>query len=156
MDYRHLLVALDFDPRSRAVAARARDLAQRYQARLSLVHVVEHLPLEPGGELLYTPGVDAEEEMREAAEARLTELARDMQLQDAQRHVLLGHTKHEILHFAEENAVDLIVVGSHSRHGLALLLGSTANAVLHGARCDVMAVYLDRPTTEGENITEGE
>ena len=35
-----------------------------------------------------------------------------------------------------------LVVGSHGRHGLALLLGSTANAVLHGAPCDVLAVRI--------------
>ena len=34
------------------------------------------------------------------------------------------------------------MVGSHGRHGLALLLGSTANDVLHGAPCDVLAVRL--------------
>ena len=39
---------------------------------------------------------------------------------------------------------DLIVVGSHGRHGLALLLGSTANDVLHGAPCDVLAVRLQK------------
>ena len=35
-----------------------------------------------------------------------------------------------------------IVVGSHGRHGLALLLGSTASGVLHGAKCDVLAVRI--------------
>ena len=43
---------------------------------------------------------------------------------------------------AKEQTCDLIVVGSHGRHGLALLLGSTANDVLHGAPCDVLAVRL--------------
>ncbi len=42
--------------------------------------------------------------------------------------------------FAKQDNIDLIVVGSHGRHGLALLLGSTANGVLHGANCDVLAV----------------
>ena len=41
---------------------------------------------------------------------------------------------------AHQIAADLIVVGSHGRHGIALLLGSTANGVLHGAPCDVLAV----------------
>jgi universal stress protein A len=43
---------------------------------------------------------------------------------------------------AEEQQVDLVVTGSHGRHGLALILGSTANAILHGAKCDVLAVRI--------------
>ncbi len=35
---------------------------------------------------------------------------------------------------------DLIIIGTHGQHGIALLLGSTANAVLHGVSCDVLAV----------------
>ena len=46
---------------------------------------------------------------------------------------------------ADEAGADLIVVGSHGRHGLALLLGSTANGVLHGAMCDVLAVRVGKP-----------
>jgi universal stress protein A len=53
-----------------------------------------------------------------------------------------GSPKSEICLLAEREQVDLIVVGSHGRHGLSLLLGSTANSVLHYARCDVMAVRL--------------
>ena len=41
---------------------------------------------------------------------------------------------------AKDIGADLIVVGSHGRYGLALLMGSTANGVLHGATCDVLAV----------------
>ncbi|WP_313899138.1 universal stress protein [Leclercia adecarboxylata] len=45
---------------------------------------------------------------------------------------------------AKKQGCDLIVVGSHGRHGLALLLGSTANDILHGAPCDVLAVRLKK------------
>jgi universal stress protein A len=61
---------------------------------------------------------------------------------EAQTWLETGSPKQEIIRIAEENAVDLIVVGSHGRHGLALLLGSTANGVLHHANCDVLAVRL--------------
>ena len=43
---------------------------------------------------------------------------------------------------AEEHAVDLIVIGSHGRHGLQRILGSTASGVLHTATCDVLAVRI--------------
>lgn len=55
-----------------------------------------------------------------------------------------GQPRQEIHRLAAEQACDLIVVGSHGRHGLALLLGSTANDVLHGAPCDVLAVHLKK------------
>ena len=54
--------------------------------------------------------------------------------------VELGAPKHEIVRVAKEQGVDLVVVGSYGRHGLQLLLGSTANGVLHLAACDVLAV----------------
>jgi len=43
---------------------------------------------------------------------------------------------------AETQQMDLIVVGSHGRHGLALVFGSTSSSVLHGASCDVLAVRI--------------
>ena len=62
-----------------------------------------------------------------------------------QRHLAYGQPRQEIHRLAEEQQCDLIVVGSHGRHGLALLLGSTAHDVLHGAPCDVLAVRLKKP-----------
>lgn len=61
------------------------------------------------------------------------------------RHILFGQPRQEIHQLAQEKGCDLIVVGSHGRHGLALLLGSTANDLLHGAPCDVLAVRLKKP-----------
>ena len=52
------------------------------------------------------------------------------QLSSDHRHLTYGQPRQEIHRLAEEQGCDLIVVGSHGRHGLALLLGSTANDVL--------------------------
>jgi universal stress protein A len=59
-------------------------------------------------------------------------------------HLTYGQPRQEIHQLAKDQKCDLIVVGSHGRHGLALLLGSTANDVLHGAPCDVLAVRLQK------------
>jgi universal stress protein A len=56
------------------------------------------------------------------------------------QHLIFGRPESEIQRTAQSVGADVIVVGSHGRHGLALLLGSTANGVLHGASCDVLAV----------------
>jgi universal stress protein A len=56
--------------------------------------------------------------------------------------MIWGTPKQEIVRLAEQEGIDLIVVGSHGRHGLSLLLGSTANSILHYAGCDVMTIRL--------------
>jgi universal stress protein A len=77
------------------------------------------------------------------AKERLERLiAKYPSLKKDQSHLTYGQPRQEIHHLAKEQGCDLIVVGSHGRHGLALLLGSTANDVLHGAPCDVLAVKL--------------
>jgi universal stress protein A len=139
-DYRHILLATDFAPESRRVGERAVALAARYNARLSLLHVVDYVPLELSNDMMLAEPVDVDGRLVDEARESLDKLAVDLGQADAQRWVVLGSTGPEIKRTAEEHDVDLIVVGSHGRHGLALLLGSTANAVLHGAPCDVLAV----------------
>lgn len=138
--YKHILLATDLSPECSAVADRAAELARQYSARLSLVHVVEYVAMEYAGDLIMPEDLDLEGKLVTHAEQELTRLASHLGVPQADRHVEQGSTKREILRVAEQNGVDLIVIGSHGRHGLALLLGSTANAVLHGAGCDVLAV----------------
>lgn len=138
--YRHVLLAVDLAPDSAAVGARAVEIARQSGARLSLVHVVEHVPLDLSADLVLAQPVDLDLKLIESARRQLAELAAALGVPDAQRHVEAGATKAEILRIAKEQEADLIVLGSHQRHGLALLLGSTANAVLHGAPCDLLAV----------------
>jgi len=142
-NYKHILLAADFSEHGQRVSERANDLARRYQARLSIIHVVDNLPIT---DATYGPvipfDVDLTEELMKAAKKRLAEEAEKLQIPEESRWLELGSPKLEIIRVAEEQHVDLIVVGSHGRHGLALLLGSTANGVLHHASCDVMAVRL--------------
>jgi universal stress protein A len=118
------------------------ELAQANQAILSIVHVVENLPITDAA---YGPipfDVDLTQEWLNASKERLQKLAEKWAIPENRRWLEMGSAKLEIVRVAEENGVDLIVVGSHGRHGLALLLGSTANGVLHHAKCDVLAVRL--------------
>lgn len=143
--YRHILFAADFSDDALRVGERARDIARRCGAQLSLIHVVEdvNISLSGGYELLpVLPDLPDEALLQEARKA-LGDLARRLGAEDAGLWVVNAlSTKEGILGAAQDHQVDLIVVGSHGRHGLALLLGSTANAVLHGAPCDVLAVRI--------------
>ncbi|HEY5789162.1 MAG TPA: universal stress protein, partial [Gammaproteobacteria bacterium] len=121
-DYKHLLLATDFAPESRAVGERAVEVARRYGARLSLLHVVDYVPLDLSNDMMLAEPLDVDGKLVEEARSSLEQLAHALGVPDAQRQVTLGSTGAEIRRTAEELGVDLVVVGSHGRHGLALLL----------------------------------
>lgn len=143
--YQHILFATDFSEDAMRVGERAREIARKCGARLSLIHVVEDVNISLGGgyELLPVLPDLPDEALLQEARTALGELAQRLDVADASLWVVNAiSTKEGILGAAKDHPVDLIVVGSHGRHGLALLLGSTANAVLHGAPCDVLAVRI--------------
>ena len=141
--YKHILLALDFFGQAYDVSRKARALADTYQAKLSLIHVVDNMPI-PDAEYGWDASfeVDLTSEMVNAAKKRLAAFADKIRVPRDCLFVELGSPKYEITRVAEENKVDLIVLGSHGRHGFSLILGSTANGVLHHAKCDVLAVRL--------------
>jgi universal stress protein A len=141
--YKRILLAADFGEYHQHVAQRAVDLAVRYGADLSLVHVVENIPTGDAGYGPIVPfDIDLTEQLMEAAEKRMAVLGVELGVPAERIRVEVGSPKHEIIRVAEEGAIDLIVLGSHGRHGIGLLLGSTASSVLHHAKCDVLAVRL--------------
>jgi len=143
-DYTHILVAVDFSSSSEQIVTKARDIAKNNNARLSLLHIVEYLPpidsiYEPV--LASTWAID-ETELLSQAKNSLKKFSKKLNLDDAQQQVVLGTPKHEISQFVKDQQCDLIVMGSHGRHGINILLGSTANAVLHEMPCDILAVKI--------------
>lgn len=141
--YKHILLAADFSEHGEAVADRAKDLADKYRAKLSIVHVMDNLLITDAAYGSTIPfDLDLTAELMAAAKKRLVNLADKLDIAEDCRWMETGSPKLEIVRVAEENNVDLIVLGSHGRHGFALLLGSTANGVLHHALCDVLAVRL--------------
>ncbi len=136
-------MAVDLSEESTQVLDKARETAQNNGAKLSLLSVVKPLTQVYGGldmAPIASGAVSFEEEALQRAEAQLKDLGSRYGVSDADVHVLLGAPAHEIREAAKEYAADLIIMGTHGRHGLGLLLGSTANAVLHGLECDVLVV----------------
>ncbi len=119
---------------------RACELANQHEADLSLVHVIEPIPA------YGYPGItDIESPIIEQAKKTMVQLGEKYLIPSNKQHITFGATKREVLELAkkistESMPVDLIITGSHGRHGLALLLGSTADAIVHGAKCDVLIV----------------
>ncbi len=141
-NYRNILCATDFSALSKAATERAIKLANIYDAQLILLHVVEYFP-ENRSNIQITPeDADPAVYREQQARAALGELAVHLEIGDAQQEVLFSTqaAKHEIVRYAEEKNVDLIVIGTHGHHGITALLGSSANGVVHSALCDVLVV----------------
>lgn len=136
--YKKVLFATDFDEVGIRAAKKAKKIADENGASLILVHVVEPIPAYayPG----FAGFAEVELSIREQAEKELGDLADKLDVDSKHCFIEFGSTKNEILRVAQEQKIDLIVTGSHGKHGLSLLLGSTANAILHGAECDVLIV----------------
>ena len=139
--YSKVLLVMDLSDDSEQIGERARALAAAFGAELSLLHVVEYVPVEPMGETLL-PAVQIEEELVARARERLAALADRLGLGSAHREVASGNIKAEIVRVAQERGADLIVLGSRERHGLSILVNFTEDTVLHAAPCDVLAVRL--------------
>jgi universal stress protein A len=137
--YQHVLVGLDLSEESNQVLSKASSLAKLNSARLSVAHIVEPLTFAYGGDVPIDMST-AQTTVEEQANLRLGKLLNENGLDSATPFVSVGQTASELHRLAKEHKVDLIVVGCHGRHGIALLFGSTSNGVLHGTHCDVLAV----------------
>ena len=137
--YQNILVAIDLNEEADQVIQRAHQLALQSSAKLTLVHVTEPLSYAYGGDMPMDLS-SIQTELYDQAQQRLSGLVQQKQLGEVDQLLLSGHIKTEVHRVATELSSDLIVVGSHGRHGLALLLGCTSNGILQGATCDVLAV----------------
>jgi universal stress protein A len=142
-NYTKLLMAVDLSEDSDEVAERARAIAANNAAELHVIHVIEPLSFAYGGDIpMDFSGI--QDEIHQQAAQQLQKFGERHGIDSDHRHIVLGQPEVEIHAMAEDQGFDLIVVGSHGRYGLALLMGSTANGVLHGATCDVLAVRVGR------------
>jgi len=151
--YKHIIVGVDLSKDCPQVVCKAAALASIFQAKLTLVHVLEPVAFAYGGDIpVDLSGI--QEQQVQQAEADLAELAKSSSYPIQQQHVLVGQPAAELHYLAEQEGADLIVVGSHGRKGFALLLGSTPNSVLHGASCDVLAVLVQQSVADQELSNE--
>ncbi len=144
MGYQHILIASDLTAESELLAEKAKDLADKLDSRLSIVHVVEHSPMVYGsGEFAIPLDMEVEEQLETEAKASLSRQCEKMGIKKTNQWLLTGSRKEEIVQLVNKVNADLIMVGAHDKHGLGLLLGSTADSMLHALPCDVLAIKVD-------------
>ena len=142
-----IVFCTDFSENANEAFELAFDLTQKYGAQILLVHVVPPLVF---------PSPVMEEFIAEQANYQFidqviqrsleqmesTYVSRMGGYENVQVQVLSGHPASEILHFIEQEKVDLVVMGTHGFTGLAhFFLGSTAEKVVRRAGCSVLTVH---------------
>lgn len=133
--YKHILYATDLSEETKEISQKAGKFAELFNARLTLVHAIEPIPA------YGYPGItDIESPLIEQAQKDIAKLGKELNVKKEDQRVEFGSVKHQVLRIAKECGADLILVGSHGRHGLSALLGSSASAIVQGADCDVFVI----------------
>ncbi|VAW49393.1 Universal stress protein family [hydrothermal vent metagenome] len=143
VNYQRILITTDFSEQSICALKRAQVMAEQWQAKLELLHVVD-IPIYPVLEDVAIMGMpslwdeDLAKTLLETSEKRLSGIAKQHGVADFM--TISGNPSDEIITIAKVNKVDLIVMGFHGLSGFKKLIGSTTHSVINDAPCDVLAV----------------
>jgi len=137
---KRILVPLDFSGKSRQALRYAAPLAEKFGAKIVLLHVVELVPVAVPEMVLMQADLAPTERQ---ASGHLRELARTLLPADLFERglVVVGHPAVEILAVARREKADMIVLTTHGHSGLKrFIIGSTAEQVVRHATCPVLSV----------------
>ena len=140
--YKNILVAVECSQSSKDILNKAAEfLNSDNTVNLHLVHVVLDLIIADwaGSPGQIPPPLD-QEELAQSGANYLKPIIEEAGLDPNKLIVCFGPPAQTILKQAENLKADLIIAGSHSRHGLEVLLGSTAHKILNLAECDTLLV----------------
>jgi len=144
IDLHRILVPTDFSKFSKIAVNYAVALAEKFGAELYLLHVVQDLALFiPDAVAVVPPVAVPVDQFTVAARAALDRVVEENQLErfTVHREVREGTPFYEIIRFAKEANIDLIVMGTHGHTGLAhVLLGSVTEKVVRKAPCPVLTI----------------
>lgn len=138
-----IILAVELVPTEKELVEKAMDLAKKFKAQVFLVHAIEHVSAY-GSAYGIAVGAEIEDALFKAAAKQMDKLGKKYAIPAKNQIIKFGAAKVAILEEASDKKADLIMLGSHGRHGMELLLGSTANAVIHAAKCDVLAVRIKK------------
>ncbi|GAB54552.1 universal stress protein A homolog 2 [Glaciecola punicea ACAM 611] len=139
--YKKILVAIDINADYEGIITKALSICQSPKD-LTLVYIsLSAIYIQP---YLYGADYNAIDDAGRLENARnkLADIGKEFGIIEQQVCLKTGNAADEIKDIANDIEADLIVIGTHGRSGIKLLLGSTANAVLHGVKQDVLAVRL--------------
>ena len=139
MEIKKVLVPVDFSENSRKILEAAGYFSGKCQASLHVVFVVQSFDDYSGFFVPHMPVAKFEEEMMQAAEQKMDSFLEGQK--DIEAKVLVGDVAEEIVRLADEDGMDLIVMGTHGYKGLEkVMFGSVAEKVVRSAPCPVLTI----------------
>ncbi len=137
--YKHILYATDLGTNEKIIRKKVKTVTWQNDAKLSVAHIVESMPvfMDMSG---YLNTAEIIEEMRKEASALIAKICKDLEVAESDQYIIIGSPKIEIVALAKKVKADLIIIGAHNRHLLDNLIGSTTDAVLRSADCDVLTI----------------
>ena len=142
---RKVLVPTDFSESARHALTYGTSFAREYEAELTLLHVVENLTVGYASDLFPVPMQEVFQEISGYAKTELAKLGAQAREKNVSvvEHVAQGKPSAEIIRFARETEIDMIVLGTHGKGMLdQALFGSTTERVVRRAPCPVLTVRL--------------
>ena len=143
MSIKRIACCVDFSENAKTAFGTALEMADRFQARLYIVHVLPPVMNPLYAESEWAASDEPKRSMIIGIEERLrNEYGSIMNHEiDHELVVLDGHVSSEIIQFLERKEIDLVILGSYGASGMGLVLfGSVAKRVAHRAHCSVMIV----------------
>ncbi len=139
-----VLVATDFGEAADAALAYGQALARTFGATLHVIHVVDDLFTRVAGEGYVSVLPELQRDLETSAKARLDELLIDNDpkpLPVVKTIVVSNTPASAVVQYAADEAIDLVVTGTHGRSGVAhLFMGSVAEKIVRSASCPVLTV----------------
>jgi universal stress protein A len=138
-NYKNILVAIDVNAPHESIIRKALAVCQSSEDLILMYTLLPTTYIQPYLYPMEFNAIDDSERMS-LAHKKLSDIATEFGITESNVFVKMGVAADEIKEMANEKNIELIVIGTHGRSGIKLLLGSTANSVLHGVQQDVLAV----------------
>ncbi len=141
VEIKKILFPVDFTASSDKVLPYVKLMADKLGSKIFLVHVVRGAEEFAGFEMGAAWYSSFEKELIDGAEKAMARFVEENALNDASTTVIVGSAGEEIVKFAEENGIDMVIMGTHGRKGLEkIMFGSVAAEVVKKAKCPVLTV----------------
>ena len=145
MKIEKILFPTDFSEGSDNAVLYPIDLAKQYNATLFIIHIVYDVIQTTGWDVPHLPLEQLDKDLTEGSERQLDEFCTEVihGVDKVEKRTIMGVPHQEIVQFAEDEKIDLVVIGTHGRTGLdRALFGSTAERVVRMAPCPVLSVRI--------------